>query len=553
MKKFIATYNNPNAERINFGIMNKSYDESLVTYIVDTCKSLEVLKYIKFSRYEYISDEHLIDFNNYIKSRRTKNKKDLTKYMLMKDSRYGELILEFDINCKGESKKISKRILVPKADDNGYYLIKGKKYFLLYQLVDNSTYTTKKNLTLKSLMPVSIKRDIKTFSDIEGKEYTAPTYVIYVFRKEVDILLFYFVKYGMEKTLKFFSVDKLIKFVEKPDKNSTEIYFQINSKIFLEVNRNFFLEHQYVQSIVFMLLSTMNNRVGFGSLEDKIFWIEKIGSLFSTNQYNYHEKGTNTMTFFDRMLDETTRRILKIDNEHKRNIYTIVRWLIQNFNELKNKDNLDLDNKRLRCNEFVASLLTKEFSAKLNRIISLGSKVTIDRIEEIFKFSGDILLTQLFRSNLLRYDDIVNDMNFWNWFRFTLRGPNSVGNRNQNNISVKMRGMHPSYLGRVDIAVIGNSEPGLSSIVTPFCETTGLFFSDKEEPQAFKEWFDYNILKYREQIENKTFIIIPPEEKENLERFASEIKEKFIVEYKDKPSKKYTYVKFIHNPDNEEN
>ena len=62
-------------------------------------------------------------------------------------------------------------------------------------------------------------------------------------------------------------------------------------------------------------------------LEDKVHWTEKIGSVFSTNQYNYYEKGLNTMTFFDRMLDETTKRVLKIQPENKKNIYTIVRWI----------------------------------------------------------------------------------------------------------------------------------------------------------------------------------------------------------------------------------
>ena len=40
-------------------------------------------------------------------------------------------------------------------------------------------------------------------------------------------------------------------------------------------------------------------------------------------------------------------------------------------------------NKRIRCNEYIASLLTKEFSKRLNRIISLGEKATIDNIKEL--------------------------------------------------------------------------------------------------------------------------------------------------------------------------
>ena len=62
---------------------------------------------------------------------------------------------------------------------------------------------------------------------------------------------------------------------------------------------------------------------------------------------------------------------------------------MQEFNELRLKDNCDLANKRLRCNEYIATLLTKEFSRRLNRIISMGDKVAIDNIRELFRFSGD--------------------------------------------------------------------------------------------------------------------------------------------------------------------
>lgn len=142
-------------------------------------------------------------------------------------------------------------------------------------------------------------------------------------------------------------------------------------------------------------------------------------------------------------------------------------------------------------------------------------------------------------------------MNFWNWFRYTIKGPNSVGNRNQNNISVKMRGMHPSYLGKVDICVIGNSDPGVSSIVTPFCETHGLFFSNIEEPQSFKEYFEYNVLKHRQEQEDKIFIILSPDQKEDLNRHASMLSDKFSVTYTDNPNNKYSYFKFIHNEEEE--
>jgi hypothetical protein len=483
VRDFLKDYNNPNEDKLNFGLMNRQYDDDLIEHIVASCKSLEVLKHVEFAGYDYIHDEKQIDLNSYMTTRKKTKKKTDTKYMYLQDSRYVELRLKFKLNCKGEKAIIEKPILIPVPDDNGYYTIKGKKYFLLYQLVDASTYTTRQNLTLKSLMPVSIKRNVKEFKDSTGELHSAPAYMIMIFKKPVDILLFYFAKTGVQKTLEYFSVDKIMRFVSEEHDRDNNIYFPISSKILLEVNKYFFNKYPYVQSIAFMILSIVTNRLSFDLLEDKTYWVERIGSLNATNAYNYYEKGLNTLTFFDRMLDETTKKILKLHDPNKKNIYSVIRWMIQNYNELRKKDNLDLTNKRLRCNEYIASLLTKEFSQRVNRIISLGNKVTIDKVKEIFKFPGMVIMEQLYKSGLLRFDDKINDMDFFSKYRFTLKGPNALGGKNDNNISTKYRGLHPSYIGIIDINVCGTSDPGSSGVITPFAKTDGLYFDESYEPE----------------------------------------------------------------------
>lgn len=495
MKKFLQYYKNPNEERINYGLINRQYDDDIVDYIVDCCKSLEVLQYVEFLGYEHIVDEASINTSEYIDAKtRTKTKKnDPTRYMYLQDNRHTELRLKFRLSCNDETEVITKKILVPIPDDLMYYTIKGNRYFLMYQVVDNSTYTTKKSLTLKSMMPVIMKVKQHTAKSTENISYTAPTYTINIFRKDVDIMLFYLAKIGIKKTLKYFSVDKIINFTSEPIDEENNIYFNINSKIFLEVNKHFFNKYSYVKTIAFMLLTITTNRLTIESLFDKRYWIEAIGALGTTNKNSQYEKGINTLTFFDRIIDDTTKRILKVHPIHKKNIYSILRWMIMNFNELRKKDNLDLGNKRLRCNEYIASLLTKAFSERVNRIISLGNKVTLKNVKDIFKFPGDILINQLHRSGLLRYDDRVNDMDFYGKLRVTFKGPNSLGNNNENNIAAKYRGIDPSYIGRLDINVCGTSDPGTSAILTPFCKTSGLYFDDEHEPEDFKYLFDKDI------------------------------------------------------------
>ena len=47
-----------------------------------------------------------------------------------------------------------------------------------------------------------------------------------------------------------------------------------------------------------------------------------------------------------------------------------------------------------------------------------------------------ILLQKMHQSGILRFDDNVNDMNFWSRLKFTNKGPHSLGGNNSNNIGI---------------------------------------------------------------------------------------------------------------------
>ena len=85
-------------------------------------------------------------------------------------------------------------------------------------------------------------------------------------------------------------------------------------------------------------------------------------------------------------------------------------------------------------------------------------------------------------SGILRYDDTINSLDFFNKFRLTMKGPHSLGNKNEVNITDKQRGIDPSYIGYLDLLVCGASDPGTSGVLTPFNNMTSLYFSDTPEP-----------------------------------------------------------------------
>lgn len=420
MIKYIKDYISEFENELNIPLMKKEADLPLVEYVKDAWKSLEIVKNIKILKFEFNKDESRIDINRHIfKREKKKRKKDRYNYKFVHDDRYNCLTVYIQITLEEEDPKtqekivrqklLKKQMLIPLQDEDGYYFIKGKKYYIIYQLVDKSTYTSKSAVTLKSLMPIGVKRTslrneniVKSSSpknlvkneiaakDINGTEFLLPVYSVYVFKKEIPIILFYGAN-GLDWALSYLGVDNVLRFKENLNdvNNDRYLYFQISSKCFIEVEKSLFIKYPYIQGMVGMFLFVCTNRTTIDDLYNKGTWIKKL----SNN--NTMEKGKDILVFFNRLMDETTKKVLKMSDHNKNDVYAILRWMMENYNELRLKDNLSLDNKRLRCNEYVASLLTMEFSKRLNKIITLGNKATMDDFLNMFKFGGQILIQKM--------------------------------------------------------------------------------------------------------------------------------------------------------------
>lgn len=330
MKSLLKSYPSEFDSELNRSLMNKEADASLVEYVVDSWKSLEVVKNIKFVGYEYTEKESEIDVNKYIfKREKKKKKKEKYDYKFIQDDRFGKLTVHLQISLMEKDPEtgkefqhvypIKKDMLIPLQDEQGYYYIHGKKYYLIYQMVEKSTYTSNSAVTLKSLMPIAVKRRIIDHevldhnnitdesmndstieaSDIEGNIYSLPYYNIFVFKKEIPVILFY-IKDGFDAAMDFLGVSGAIRLVPKipsiPHEGS--IYFQISGKCYIEVNKSLFKKYVYLQSIVGGILHVSSNRNTVQSFDDPKIWIKKISG---TNNY---EKGLDILNFFNRLLDK---------------------------------------------------------------------------------------------------------------------------------------------------------------------------------------------------------------------------------------------------------
>ena len=465
MLKYLSQYTCEYEDQLNVDLMNKTADDPLYVYVLDAWKSLEICPNIRISKWEYNTVESEIDINKHIyKRKKRQRKKEKVEYKYINDNRIGRLTIWVDISCLEadpktkavmlKEKTVKKNILIPLQDERGYFHINGKPYYLLYQLVEKSTYTTSQTVTFKSLMPISIKRNILDKEDTEGNLHRLPVYNVYLFRKEVPIMLLY-AAMGLRTSLDELYVGDIIDFVSNVDDVEDlddYIYFQISSKCYIRCDRKLFDKYPYVQSIVGGMLFITTNRFTVEQLYDVNVWYKKLGNNGKP------EKGKEILQRVQRLLDETTKKVLKISDYHTADAYSLIRYAMMNFNELRIKDNMSLENKRLRCNEYIASLLTKELSHRLNRVISMGAKATIVNFMDMLKLPDDILLQKMHASGVLRFNECINDMTFFNKFKWTIKGPHSVGSKNSNNIGMQSRNIHPSYIGNIDLFTCGNSD-----------------------------------------------------------------------------------------------
>lgn len=348
-------------------------------------------------------------------------------------------------------------------------------------MTEKSTYTAPNSVILKSLMPFATRRYVIDCSDTNGNFYKLPYYTIELFHKDVEIMLLYATGGGLHYAIQFAlnSPYLVMDFVDDPVEDDLEnIYFKISGKLFIRVNKELFDMYTYVRSVVGGILKIVTSHITMEKINDGEIWLKKLGA-------GNIAKGLNLLSRTKRLLDETTGKILRLDIYNKHDVLSLTRWMCEEYNDLRMKDNMDLANKRLRSNEIFEALLTNEFSFRANRIMSLGKKATLENYREMFRFPGDILIQAINTSGIQRYNECINDMTFFTQFKYTIKGPNSLGNKNSNNISAAYRGIHHSFIGHIDLTVCGNSDPGTSGMLTPYGKMDGLYFDDSMEPDDF--------------------------------------------------------------------
>ena len=458
MLDYIALYPNEHADEMNMDFLKSVHDKPLDDYVIACMKDFESVENIEIMKYKIVTDQDEVDINNHMVNINYK-KKDLSsivipKHSYMLDSRFHEIEFTIKVHTNLNEKIINKKILVPTLHD-GYYLINNKKMKVIWQLVDASTYSQRGKITMKSRMPIIIYcNKHKITPDINGTEFVLPSfsYAQDSTRKRgeggasaakkrvkfINPLMVYLAKMGMKKTIDFFGMKDIVKIKKAyTKKEEDENYiFECNETCIL-AKKELFDEYDLVKAFVCMAVHLQNRDfpVTMENIEDRDYWICRIGYLGSVKNKNimsFYEKGKTSIHMIERLLDSFSIDSLRLPMIYKSNIYVIMYWMITNFDSLKQRVNIDMNNKRIRKNEvIVSSTLGRKISENINKLIERKSKSkmnTMDTLLELFNFNSDIILTGMRNMNdMVKSDDASNDMAFMGDFAYTVKGPNSLG------------------------------------------------------------------------------------------------------------------------------
>lgn len=514
MLNYISLYPNPYEKEFNNEIILGTQDDSIASYVIMEMMELEAIENITIEKVEIITNQDEIDINNHMVNINYKKKDmssiEIPKAKYLNDGRYGEVCFTIRISTNLNSKTIVKRILIP-IEHNGFYYNSGKRMRAIWQIVDEATYSQRGKITLKSRMPVIIYQNKKRqIIDVEGNTHTAPSYSYALNGKQrrgavkgakkpkakfINPVMIYSAKMGFQNTLEFFGMQGIVYVAPSYTEDELEdMYIFQFDNIFIKVHKELFDKYDLVKSFVCMtynMKASKDFKVDMNYLEDKKYWTCRIGMVGAAKNKNldsFLEKGTTNILMIERLLNSVTKKSLRLPDYYKQNIYYLLYWLITNFDELRKYSNTDMRSKRIRRNEYIVnSSLGKKLSENVNKLIERKSRSkmnTMDTLLEIFNFGSDIVVAGMRNLNdLIKTDDIVNDMDFIQNLSFSNKGPNSLGDGNSKMIAVKYRYLDPSMVGVLDLNVSSNSDIGMSGSFVPFAKLyDGFFFTPENQP-----------------------------------------------------------------------
>ena len=426
----IKKMNNPLSDiKVDLGT-----DKPLWTYVQKAIQDIEILNMMRLNP---IDDESVLtspfihvgnwEWNPHPLAEEVQYRRretgDKLSTKLIGNTRIG--ILDFDIYCGARDKNrnietavIHNKIYVPIEDDHGKFLIENVLYSE-YQLVDKLLYPSgKDSFTLKSLLPVVIKYEDASEVSIDGYIVYSKIGMVKIFTTMEPILSCFM---HIPAPLCYLEVFPILQFCDhiSDDKDDYEYFQPLGGvDIYIKGFKKGLEKFDYARSILVMAIHLIRKHQppSIEELRDPKWWVYQLSYYDNIIEH----RGACHEMHVARMLDTISAQVLPIPNVDKRNMTSLLRYVLQT--EFDDINIFSYENKRLRLNEVISTIVTAEVSGKLKNMFKYGMLLKMKDMHPLCKFNPQLILKNLHKLGTVHVTDFVNDLDYYQQLRFTKRG-----------------------------------------------------------------------------------------------------------------------------------
>lgn len=486
MMDLVAGFSSRNDNKFNDTLLLETRQKDEMTeYIDEACKAVVQLipEYVKYIGYRYRDNrDKMLERDKDDGGDKPVGKE---RRIHISDTYAKEAVFEFECSYGGQVVRESFSLWIPMLIDNAHFYIRGNKYSCPLQIIDAFTFTKKNVLVLKTLTrAIKYERMKSVITDIYGNKYNTSKIMIYINRKAVSVLLYYFASFGFFKTLKYFGVEDLVSVYSDDGDSSNiptdKIIFKFGSKTFIGVDKVEFNKNSTLRTFIATILTCQKRTMDMNYIRNPVRWTALLGETLSIQKPL--EKGNALLKTFNNSYDHQTNRILNqlVPGTERTNIFEVTRWIFSNYAVLTSKDD-GLQNKRLRLAEYLISPFNKVFIDKVYRFMNTPDKLkTINNLLDVFKIRSSLIInaiigkisTQTTGLNIAKFSNEANDDSLVNTLlTLTKCGPGSPSEKSKR-LSVAHRQFSIDFLGAISL-IEGQSAgaPGLSHYICPLNDT----------------------------------------------------------------------------------
>ena len=392
------------------------------------------------------------------------------------DNRLG--ILEFDvyIEARDKNKRLEREVVhnvlhIPIEDEKGRYFLDNLRYSE-YQLVDKLLYPNgEDSFIIKSLLPVVIRYEEETVVSTTGYVVTSKVGMVKIFTTMEPILSCFMHVPAVLSYLEVFPILQFCDHINDADTDEYEYFKPMEDvdSVYIKAHKKGLSKFEYVRNILVMAMTLIakHHPNTIDELRDPKWWVYEL----SYYEPNVEHRGACHQMYVARMLDTISAEVLPIPEIDKRVMISLLKYVLQT--EFDDMMFFSFENKRLRKNEVISTIITALVSDKLKKMFKFGCMIKMTDIQPLVKFSPDCIRRKMYELGTVHAIDFANDLDYYHLFSYTRKGPNSLGRMDKHKITFINKQMNPSMIGKQDL-VESTKDVGQSGIISPWGDISAL-------------------------------------------------------------------------------